>query len=64
VGAFARYPSLRDDMSIFKSSPEDNPVYTKWCRGIFVFYVCISLTGVVVLLATHFARSGLQFAGN
>jgi hypothetical protein len=55
---------MRNKPSSFKSSPEDEATYAIWRRRVFIFYLCIGLTGLGVVLATHFSRLGFQLAGS
>jgi hypothetical protein len=48
----------------FERSPEDRATYVKWCCGAFVTYGSIGIIAAALILAAHFSRLPIQFAGN
>jgi hypothetical protein len=45
---------------IFKRSPEDESTYVRWRRGVFIFYTCVGLAAVGVILAAHLFTLGFS----
>jgi hypothetical protein len=47
-----------------RNSPEDEAIYAKWRRGVFIFYGCTALAVTAVVAVVHLSGLPFQAAAN